>query len=289
MTVTKAVIPAAGKGTRFLPATKAQPKEMLPIIDKPTIQYVVEEAIDAGLTDILIITSREKRAVEDHFDRNSDLEQALANSDAHDEYEHLSRLTELANVHYIRQKEPRGLGDAVYHARHHVGDEPFAVLLGDSIVTGSCPCIGQLIEVYQRYQSPVVGLEQVPREVVGRYGVVGGDRVDERTYRLTELVEKPDPEQAPSTLAIGARYILTPDIFEQIEQTAPGKGNEIQLTDALQRLLAHREMFGFHFEGRRHDIGNKLDYLRTTVLFALERADLGPAFRDFLREVARDL
>ncbi|HUW82999.1 MAG TPA: UTP--glucose-1-phosphate uridylyltransferase GalU [Phycisphaerae bacterium] len=289
MTITKAVIPAAGKGTRFLPATKAQPKEMLPVIDKPTIQYVVEEAIDAGLTDILIITSREKRAVEDHFDRNSDLEQALANSDKNEEYEQLRRLSDLANVHYIRQKEPRGLGDAVYYARHHVGDEPFAVLLGDSIVTAPSPCIGQLIEVYRRYQSPVVGLEQVPREAVGRYGIVGGDRVDERTYRLTELVEKPECDQAPSTLAIGARYILTPDIFAQIEQTPPGKGNEIQLTDALQRLLAHREMFGYHFEGQRHDIGNKLDYLRTTVLFALDRPDLGPAFRAFLREVARDL
>ncbi len=288
MAVTKAVIPAAGKGTRFLPATKAQPKEMLPIIDKPTIQYVVEEAIEAGLTDILIITSREKRALEDHFDRNADLEQALEKNGS-PEYEHLRRLGDLANIHYIRQKEPRGLGDAVYYARHHVGDQPFAVLLGDSIVTGDSPCIGQLMEVYEKRQSPIIGLENVPREVVSRYGIVGGEQIEDRLYRISHLVEKPSPDQAPTTLAIGARYILTPDIFKEIEQTPPGKNDEIQLTDAIERLLARRDIFGYHFLGRRHDIGSKIDYLRTTVLFALERQDLGPEFREFLRQIARDL
>ncbi len=288
MAVTKAVIPAAGKGTRFLPATKAQPKEMLPIIDKPTIQYVVEEAVEAGLTDILIITSREKRALEDHFDRNADLEQALEKNGS-PEYEHLRRLNDLANIHYIRQKEPRGLGDAVYYARHHVGDQPFAVLLGDSIVTGDSPCIGQLMEVYEKRQSPIIGLENVPREVVSRYGIVGGEQIEDRLYRISHLVEKPSPDQAPTTLAIGARYILTPDIFKEIEQTPPGKNDEIQLTDAIERLLARRDIFGYHFLGRRHDIGSKIDYLRTTVLFALERQDLGPEFREFLRQIARDL
>ena len=288
MAVTKAVIPAAGKGTRFLPATKAQPKEMLPIIDKPTIQYVVEEAIEAGLTDILIITSREKRALEDHFDRNADLEQALEKNGS-PEYEHLRRLSDLANIHYIRQKEPRGLGDAVYYARHHVGDQPFAVLLGDSIVTGDSPCIGQLMEVYEKRQSPIIGLENVPRELVSRYGIVGGEQIEDRLYRISRLVEKPSPDQAPTPLALGARYILTPDIFKEIEQTPPGKNDEIQLTDAIERLLAGRDIFGYHFLGRRHDIGSKIDYLRTTVLFALERQDLGPEFREFLRQVARDL
>lgn len=288
MAVTKAVIPAAGKGTRFLPATKAQPKEMLPIIDKPTIQYVVEEAVEAGLTDILIITSREKRALEDHFDRNADLEQALEKNGS-PEYEHLRRLNDLANIHYIRQKEPRGLGDAVYYARHHVGDQPFAVLLGDSIVTGDSPCIGQLMEVYEKRQSPIIGLENVPRELVSRYGIVGGEQIEDRLYRISHLVEKPSPDQAPTTLAIGARYILTPDIFKEIEQTPPGKNDEIQLTDAIERLLARRDIFGYHFLGRRHDIGSKIDYLRTTVLFALERQDLGPEFREFLRQIARDL
>jgi len=288
MAVTKAVIPAAGKGTRFLPATKAQPKEMLPIIDKPTIQYVVEEAIQAGLTDILIITSREKRALEDHFDRNADLEQALEKNGS-PEYEHLRRLSDLANIHYIRQKEPRGLGDAVYYARHHVGDQPFAVLLGDSIVTDDAPCIGQLMEIYEKRQSPIIGLENVPREVVSRYGIVGGEQIEDRLYRISRLVEKPSPDQAPTTLAIGARYILTPDIFKEIEKTPPGKNDEIQLTDAIERLLARRDIFGYHFLGRRHDIGSKIDYLRTTVLFALERQDLGPEFREFLRQIARDL
>jgi UTP--glucose-1-phosphate uridylyltransferase len=289
MAVTKAVIPAAGKGTRFLPATKAQPKEMLPIIDTPTIQYVVEEAIEAGLTDILIITSREKRAVEDHFDRNAELEQALAKNAANHDYERLRHLSELANVHYIRQKEPLGLGDAIYYARQHVGDEPFAVLLGDSIVTAPAPCIGQLMAVYDEHQSPVIGLEKVPREVVSRYGIVGGDRINDRLYRISQLVEKPSPEEAPTDLAIGARYILTPDIFAEIEQTPPGKGDEIQLTDAIERLLARREIYGYHFDGTRHDIGSKIDYLRTTVLFALEREDLGPEFRAFLQQVAKGL
>ena len=289
MPITKAVIPAAGKGTRFLPATKAQPKEMLPIIDKPTIQYVIEEAIDAGLTDILIITSREKRALEDHFDRNPELESALQANGKDADYAQLHRLSNMANIHYIRQKESLGLGDAIGYARHHVGQEPFAVLLGDSVVTGAVPCIGELMEVYAKHHAPVIGVERVPREHVSRYGIVVGEPVEDRTYRVTDMVEKPSPEEAPSDMAIGARYILTPDIFDEIDQTPRGKGNEIQLTDAIRRLLANRPVYSYHFEGRRHDIGSKLDYLRTTVEFAIAREDLGPAFREFLREIVKDL
>jgi UTP--glucose-1-phosphate uridylyltransferase len=288
--VHKAVIPAAGRGTRFLPATKAQPKEMLPIIDKPTIQYVVEEAVAAGIDDILIITSREKRAVEDHFDRDGSLENMLDHqSTAWRDYLPLRRLSERANLHYIRQREPRGLGDAIYHARHHVGAEPFAVLLGDSIVTAEKPCIAQLIDIYTQYGAPVIGLEEVPRETVHRYGIVGGNPLADRVYEVNALVEKPSPQEAPSCLAIGARYILTPDVFDEIAVTEPGKGGEIQLTDALERLRESRRILGYHFLGHRHDIGNKLDFLKTTVEFAARREDLGADFRDFLRRFVSDL
>jgi len=286
-TVCKAVIPAAGKGTRFLPATKAQPKEMLPIIDTPTIQYVVEEAMDAGLDDILIITSREKRAVEDHFDRDDDLLDQLARNGSVQRLATLKRLDGLNALHYIRQKEPRGLGHAIGYARNHVAGEPFAVLLGDSIVRGPRPCIGQLAEVFARVGGTVIGLERVPAEHVTRYGIVAVEPIDDRLFRVTGLVEKPSLAEAPSDLAIGARYVLTPDIFEQIDHTAPGKGGEIQLTDALQRLLdAGQPIFGYHFEGKRHDIGSKLDFLKTTVEFALQRDDLGGEFRRFLKDLA---
>ena len=287
--VRKAVIPAAGRGTRFLPATKAQPKEMLPIIDKPTIQYVVEEAVAAGLDDILIITSREKRAVEDHFDRDGSLEDLLdPGTPAWKNYRPLRELSERANLHYIRQKDSRGLGDAIYYARQHVGDEPFAVLLGDSIVTAERPCIAQLIDVYARYAAPVIGLEEVPVEMVDRYGIVGAECVEGRVYEVTAMVEKPAPDEAPSCLAIGARYILSPDIFDHIEKTMPGKGGEIQLTDAIERLRNTRRVLGYHFEGHRHDIGNKLDFLKTTVEFAARRRDLGPPFLSFLRQFLAD-
>ena len=284
-TITKAVIPAAGRGTRFLPATKAQPKEMLPIIDKPTIQYVVEEAVEAGLTDLLIITSRDKRAVEDHFDRDQALEEVLEKkSDLWPDYEPLRKLSTTARIHYIRQSEPRGLGDAIAHARHHVGDEPFAVLLGDSIVTGETPCVAELIEVYERYQASVIGVEDVPRETVSRYGIIDPEPLEYRVFEIRRLVEKPAVDEAPSTLAIGARYILTPAVFDEIAQTPPGKGGEIQLTDALERLRARERMLAVNFKGHRHDIGNKLDYLKTTVEFAAARQDLGPDFRAFLTD-----
>ncbi len=285
--VTKAVIPAAGRGTRFLPATKAQPKEMLPIIDKPTIQYVVEEAVEAGLTDVLIITSRDKRAVENHFDGDAALESVLDPSDElWRDYAPLKRLFETASIHYIRQSAPRGLGDAIYQARHHVGDQPFAVLLGDSIVTGASPCIAELIDVYERYGASVIGVEDVPRESVSRYGIVDPTELEDRVFEINRLIEKPDVEEAPSTLAIGARYILTPAIFEEIAQTPPGKGDEIQLTDALESLRKRERMIALNFRGHRHDIGNKLDFLKTTVEFATRREDLGPDFRKFLREFA---
>ena len=284
-TITKAVIPAAGRGTRFLPATKAQPKEMLPIIDKPTIQYVVEEAVEAGLTDLLIITSRDKRAVEDHFDRDGALEDVLrGKSDLWPDYEPLLKLSTTAHIHYIRQSEPRGLGDAIAHARHHVGDEPFAVLLGDSIVTSQKPCIAELVEVYERYGASVIGVEDVPRETVSRYGIIDPKPLEDRIFEIQRLVEKPAVDEAPSTLAIGARYILTPAVFEEIEKTPPGKGGEIQLTDALERLRARERMIALNFQGHRHDIGNKLDFLKTTVEFAVDRQDLGPEFRRFLKD-----
>ncbi|AQG79939.1 UTP--glucose-1-phosphate uridylyltransferase GalU [Spirosoma montaniterrae] len=286
--IKKAVIPAAGLGTRFLPATKAQPKEMLPIIDRPTIQYVVQEAVDSGIEDILIITGKGKRAIEDHFDRNYELETRLEEKEDQLLLDEMRRLSDMANLHYVRQRELNGLGDAIRYARHHVGNEPFAVLLGDTIMDSVIPVTQQLIDTYAQYGGSVIAVEEVPHDKVNRYGIVGGKPVSDRILALDTLVEKPALAEAPSNLAIAGRYILTPDIFLMLEQTPVGKNNEIQLTDALLLLLRRENLYAHHIEGKRHDIGNKLDFLKTTVEFALKRPEFADKFRAFLEEIVRN-
>lgn len=285
--VRKAVIPAAGLGTRFLPATKAQPKEMLPIIDMPTIQYVVQEAVDSGIDDILIISGKGKRAIEDHFDRNFELEARLGNNNDRALYNEIRHIADMANIHFIRQKELNGLGDAIYQARLHTGNEPFAVLLGDTIVDSVIPVTQQLIDVYNQYRTTIIAVEPVPAEKVSRYGIIGGKMISDSIWEVTELVEKPDPERSPSNLAIAGRYILTPEIYKAIEQTPPGKNNEIQLTDAMRLMLRRESIYANIIEGKRYDIGNKLDYLKTTVEFALKRKEFAAEFRKFLMEMVK--
>jgi len=283
--VRKAVIPAAGLGTRFLPVTKAQPKEMLPIIDTPTIQYVVQEAVDSGIDDILIISGKGKRAIEDHFDRNFELETRLGNNDDSSLYNEIRHIADMANIHYIRQKELNGLGDAIYQARLHTGDEPFAVLLGDTIVDSVIPVTQQLIDVYNQYRQTIIGVEVVPEEKVSRYGIIGGKKLSDSIWEVSELVEKPNVEKSPSNLAIAGRYILTPEIFKAIEQTPPGKNNEIQLTDAMRIMLRRENIYCNIIEGKRYDIGNKMDYLKTIVEFALKRKEFAAEFSEFLKEI----
>ncbi len=283
--VRKAVIPAAGLGTRFLPVTKAQPKEMLPIIDTPTIQYVVQEAIDAGIEDILIISGKGKRAIEDHFDRSPELELLLNQKGKTEQFYEVSRLGEMANIHFIRQKELKGLGDAISYARQHTGDEPFVVMLGDTIIDSVIPVTQQLIDVYNQFCQSVIAVEEVAPEKVGRYGIIAGKAIDERTYRLTGIVEKPKPVESPSNLAVAGRYILTPEVYSILDDLPPGVNDEIQLTDALQVLLKRENIYAYRFEGRRHDIGNKLDYLKTTVEYALRREEFAEPFMQFLKAV----
>ena len=285
--IKKAIIPAAGLGTRFLPATKAQPKEMLPIIDTPTIQYVVQEAVDSGIEDILIISGKGKRSIEDHFDRNFELEARLAEKDEEILLSELRRLSDMANIHFVRQKELNGLGDAISYARHHVGNEPFAVLLGDTIMDSVIPAIQQLMDTFETYRCSVIAVETVPANKVNRYGIVGGREISDTILELETLVEKPAIGSAPSNLAIAGRYILTPEIFRCIEQTAPGKGNEIQLTDALLLLLRRENLYAHRIEGKRHDIGNKLDFLKTTVEFALKRKEFAAPFLAYLKEIVK--
>jgi len=282
--VRKAVIPAAGLGTRFLPATKAQPKEMLPIVDKPAIQYIVEEAVASGIEDILIITGRGKRAIEDHFDRSLELEEALAQKGESDLL-HLVREIASVEIHYLRQKEPRGLGHAVYCARKFVGDEPFAVLLGDDIMVGDPPCLKKMLDLHAELGGSIVAVKEVPPSEVSRYGIVRPEPVRPGLFRALDLIEKPRPEEAPSSLAIIGRYILSPGIFPLLEMATPGAGGEIQLTDALRRLGALESVYAYAFPGRRYDVGDKLGYLKATVEFALARPDLGPAFRAYLEEL----
>lgn len=283
-----AVIPAAGLGTRFLPATKAQPKEMLPIVDKPCIQYIIEEAIDSGIEDILIITGRNKRAIEDHFDRAVELEMMLK---AQGKYELLGLVQELSRVtiHYVRQKEPKGLGHAVLCAKHFVGDEPFAVLLGDDIMDAEVPVLKQLMDVYEDCGGSVLGVQEVPREKVSSYGVVKPVPVKDRLWRAEDLIEKPPVAEAPSRLAVLGRYIITPEIFEILEKTAPGRGGEIQLTDALKKLSEREPVYAYEFEGRRYDSGDKQGFLEATVDFALKRPELRDQFlRYLLKTVGRE-
>lgn len=285
MKVRKAVIPAAGYGTRFLPATKAQPKEMIPVIDKPTIQYIVEEVLDAGITDILIITGRGKRAMEDHFDRALELELHLAQQGKTDLLEEVRRISEMANIHYVRQKEPRGLGHAVWFAQAFVGDEPFAVLLGDDIVRSEVPCLRQMLDIYEEFGGNVIAIQEVPDADVSKYGIIAGEQVAPRVWRIHDLMEKPSLAEAPSRLAVMGRYILQPRIFTLLEKTPPGAGGEIQLTDALRSLVREQPLYGYAFYGRRYDIGSKLGYLKATVEFALEREDIRQEFLDYLAGV----
>ena len=284
--IKKAVIPAAGLGTRFLPATKAQPKEMLPIVDKPAIQYIVEEAVQSGIEDILIITGRNKRAIEDHFDRSVELELALEEKKDRELLNLVRNISGLANIHYIRQKEPKGLGHAIYCAKTFINNEPFAVLLGDDIVDSKTkPCLQQLIDIYNEYGTSIIGVQEVPKADVSKYGIVSGKMVDERLYKVNNLVEKPSIEDAPSNIAILGRYIIEPEIFEILEHTKPGAGGAIQLTDALKELSTKQDIYAYIFEGRRHDIGNKLGFLQATVEFALKREDLKDAFIAYLRHL----
>jgi len=286
--VRKAVFPAAGLGTRFLPATKAQPKEMLPLVDKPIIQYVVEEAVAAGLTNIIIVTGRGKNAIEDHFDVSYELEKLLEERGKTDLLDEVRAISGMINVSYVRQKETLGLGHAVLMARDLVGDEPFAVMLGDDIIDARVPCMRQMIDVFERHGGPVIAVHQVPRDEISAYGVIdpeSGSSGDARVYPIRDLVEKPRVEEAPSDLAIIGRYLLTPDIFEELEQTPRDKGGEIQLTNGLRALRRKRQLFGYRFEGTRHDAGNKLGFLRATVEFALKREDLGGPFREYLRSL----
>jgi UTP--glucose-1-phosphate uridylyltransferase len=284
--VRKAVIPAAGLGTRFLPASKAEPKEMVPVVDKPTIQYVVEEAVGAGLRDILIISGRGKGSIEDHFDRSFELEHHLEASGKTEALEQVRAIAEMADVHFIRQGEPRGLGHAVAMARPHVGDEPFAVMLGDDIYHRT-RVLEDMVGVFDRRGQSVIALQEVPRDRISLYGSVRPDPVEDNLVRVLDIVEKPAPEEAPSTLAVVGRYVFTPRIFEALDQTVPGKGGEIQLTDAIGLLLGDEPVYGFTFEGGRYDIGHKLDYLRATVELALERDDVGPEFAAYLADLVR--
>jgi len=286
--IKKAVIPAAGLGTRFLPATKAQPKEMLPIIDTPTIQYVVQEAVDSGIEDILIISGKGKRAIEDHFDRNTELESRLENNDENALFHEIRHLADMANIHYIRQKEINGLGDAILYARFHTGNEPFAVLLGDTIIDSVIPVTQQLIDVYAQYRCSVVAVEKVPKDKVSRYGIVGGKKLSDQIMHINQFIEKPSMEEAPSNLAIAGRYILTSDIFKLLESTPKGKNDEIQLTDALMQLTRREDVMAAIIEGKRYDIGNKLDYLKTTVEYGLKRKEFSADFHEFLKEIIKE-
>jgi UTP--glucose-1-phosphate uridylyltransferase len=286
MKVRKGVFPAAGLGTRFLPVTKAQPKEMLPLVDKPMIQYVVEEAVASGLNDLIIVTGRGKRAIEDHFDAAFELEYYLADRGKADELAQIKTISELASLCYVRQKEPLGLGHAILCARSLVGDEPFGVFLGDDIIDASVPCMRQLLDVFERRQGPVIAVERVPRERIHQYGVIAARPLGDDVYEITDLVEKPKAEDAPSDLAIIGRYVLTPDLFAILAETAPDRRGEIQLTDALRRLRERRPMYALAFEGKRYDTGDKLGFLKATVEFALARPDLADEFRAYLKSLA---
>lgn len=282
MKVRKAIIPAAGLGTRFLPATKAQPKEMLPIVDKPTIQYIIEEAVASGIEEILIITGRNKKCIEDHFDKSVELEMELEKNHKEDLLELVRGISDIADIHYIRQKEPKGLGHAILCAKAFVGNEPFAVLLGDDVVDSEVPCLKQLMDCYKEYKTSILGVQTVKEEDVNKYGIVDGIHIEDRVYKVKRLVEKPAVEEAPSNVAILGRYIITPQIFDVLANTEPGKGGEIQLTDALETLIENEAMYAYNFEGRRYDVGDKLGFLQATVEFALKKEELREPFIEYL-------
>ena len=286
--IRKAIIPAAGLGTRFLPATKAQPKEMLPIVDKPTIQYIIEEAVASGIEEILIITGRSKKCIEDHFDKSVELELELEKSGKEEMLKMVRDISDMVDIHFIRQKEPKGLGHAISCAKTFVGNEPFAVLLGDDIVYNEGkPCLKQLIDCYDEYNTSVLGVQTVAAKDVNKYGIVNGIHIEDRVYKVKGLVEKPSVEEAPSNVAILGRYIITPRIFKILEETKPGKGGEIQLTDALLNLISEEAMYAYDFEGTRYDVGDKLGFLKATVEYALRREDLRDGFIEYLNTLKK--
>ncbi|MBS0483905.1 MAG: UTP--glucose-1-phosphate uridylyltransferase GalU [Proteobacteria bacterium] len=286
--IRKAVFPAAGLGTRFLPATKASPKEMLPLVDKPLIQYSVEEAVACGIESILIITGRDKSAIENHFDISFELEQSLKDKGKHDMFDMVRAISDIAKISYTRQKQALGLGHAIYQAKDFVGSEPFAALLADDVVDAENPALRQMISVYEKFEAPVIATMQVAGEAISRFGVIDADEVEPGVYKIKDMVEKPAFADAPSDLAIIGRYIFTPDIFEAIEQTKPGSGGEIQITDAMRILLKKRPFYAVKLEGKRHDAGDKLGFLIATVEYALKRDDLGADFREYLRSLDLD-
>ncbi|GAA0104709.1 UTP--glucose-1-phosphate uridylyltransferase GalU [Paraclostridium sordellii] len=282
--VRKAIIPAAGLGTRFLPATKSQPKEMLPIVDKPTLQYIIEEAVSSGIEEILIVTGRSKKSIEDHFDRSIELELELEQKGKLDMLKIVQDISNMVDIYFIRQKEPKGLGHAIYCAKSFVGDEPFAVLLGDDIVDSDKPCLKQLIGAYDEYNTSILGVQEVAKENTDKYGILDVKHIEDRVYKVNDMVEKPKVEEAPSNIAILGRYIITPAIFEILANQKPGKGGEIQLTDALKTLGEHEAIYAYNFEGKRYDVGDKLGFLKATVDYALKRPELKSDFIEFLKE-----
>lgn len=289
MKVRKAIIPAAGLGTRFLPATKAQPKEMLPIVDKPTIQYIIEEAVQSGIEDIIIVNGRNKGSIEDHFDRSVELELELERKGKKEELEMVRSISEMANIHFIRQKQPLGLGHAVLSASHFIGDEPFAVLLGDDVVISKTPCLKQMIGVFNEYKNSVIGVQKVEDEAVHQYGIVDCKQVDDRVYKVRDLVEKPKLEDAPSNIAILGRYILMPEIFDYLENQETGAGGEIQLTDALKRLAKDEAMYAYDFKGHRYDIGSKAGFLQANIEFGLRRPELHDEMKEYICRLQADM
>lgn len=287
MRVRKAIIPAAGLGTRFLPATKAQPKEMLPIVDKPTIQYIVEEAIASGIEDIIIITGRTKKAIEDHFDKSVELEMELEKHGKSELLEIAREVSELANIYYVRQKEPKGLGHAVLAAKSFIGNEPCAVLLGDDVIDSEVPCLKQMMDLFETRQGSILGVQTVAPENVSKYGIVRGSKIADRLYTVEDMVEKPKLEDAPSNVAVLGRYIITPTVFDYLEKQEAGAGGEIQLTDALCKVAKTEKMFAYDFEGHRYDVGSKIGFLQATVDFALKREDLQEEFMSYLKTIVK--
>ncbi|TYS63773.1 UTP--glucose-1-phosphate uridylyltransferase GalU [Bacillus infantis] len=285
--IKKAVIPAAGLGTRFLPATKAQPKEMLPIVDKPTIQYIIEEAVESGIEDIIIVTGRNKRAIEDHFDKSVELEMLLDRTGKEEMLEVVERISNLVDIHYVRQKEPLGLGHAVLCARKFIGNEPFAVLLGDDIVDSEVPALKQMIDQYNTVQSSILGCNEVPRSEVNKYGIVDYSDQSGQLYKVKSLVEKPSVEEAPSTQAIVGRYLLTPAIFDMLETIKPDKKGEIQLTDAIDKLLESESIYSYILQGSRYDVGDKFGFLQASIDYALKRPDLKDKLESYLKQIIR--
>lgn len=289
MKIRTAVIPAAGLGTRFLPATKAQPKEMLPLVDKPTIQYIIEEAVEAGIEDIIIITGRGKRAIEDHFDKSVELEYSLEKSGKNDVLKEIQQISDMVRIHYVRQKEPLGLGHAIHCAKIHVGNSPFAVLLGDDVIVSKRPAIGQMMEAYDEHGGAILAVSHVAEEDVSSYGILDAEKVSDDLFKVKDMVEKPAIHEAPSNLAVMGRYILPPEIFTILDTLPPGKNGEIQLTDAIKILNQTQQVYGFVYEGKRYDVGNKEGFLEATVELALMRPDLRESFAAYLKRIVQEL